>query len=138
MIRPSSWLLPGSRTPDPGRFCWHKDSQQMTTRANDQEEPTGRPRLATPRAAPSPDLVTNGARCRSRGCVFPAEESEAGLCFYHQRLEQEPNHFCSCQPTLLVLRRALFSAGGSEAAYRRIRDRQRMAAQRAAFQHGLA
>lgn len=84
----------------------------------------------------NPDAVLR--RCRARGCVFPAEENAQGLCFYHERLEREPQHFRSHQPTLLVLRQGLLIPDDGEADQRRARDRQRLAAQRKAFQQGLA
>jgi hypothetical protein len=84
----------------------------------------------------NPDAAAR--RCGARGCVFPAEENAQGLCFYHERLEREPQHFRSYQPTLLVLRQGLLIPGDGEAAQRRARDRQRLAAQLEAFQQGLA
>ena len=84
--------------------------------------------LGTCGARPSPE-----ARCKERGCVFPAAGDTADLCSYHERIHQEPKHFETLQPTVLVLAQAIFGLPDTEREDFRAGDRRRLSDERTAF-----
>lgn len=48
------------------------------------------------------------ARCRIKGCVFPASDPATGMCHSHGRQEIEPEFFQSYQPILYVLQQGKY------------------------------
>jgi hypothetical protein len=93
--------------------------------------------LSVPHPAREP-VGRSPARCGEKGCVFPAEGNESGLCSYHLRQQLEPALFSSWQPTWLLVNRPAPEFDCSESARGRSRDRRRLAAQCKAFRQGLA
>lgn len=96
-------------------------------------EPVPPARLRAPWNSPG-----NGRRCSEKACVFPSTGAAMGLCLYHERLQQEPAHFRSFQPILLIISQAAADLSDYESDNHRAQDRRRLEAQRKAFQEGLA
>lgn len=71
-------------------------------------------------------------RCRQKGCVFPAQPG-GDECADHRRRSLEPAYFQSQQPTFLLLDQARFGLPDSEPDDSRVKDRQRLAAERVRF-----
>lgn len=90
-------------------------------------------KLRTPCTSPGSTV-----RCSEKACVFPSTGTAMELCLYHERLRREPAHFCSFQPTLLVISQAAFGVSAYESDNSRAQDRRRLEAQCKAFQEGLA
>jgi len=73
------------------------------------------------------------ARCRIKGCIFPAAPHTNGRCLHHYRQENEPTLFHSHQPTLLILEHAKFELPLTHTKDFRRSDQRRLAALREAF-----
>ena len=90
-------------------------------------------------ASPSPAAEPSArARCREKGCIFPATRLSSGKCLLHYLEECEPTLFLSCQPTMLLLDRAKFGCPDIEGDAWRARDRRRLAALREKFLEEVA
>lgn len=79
-------------------------------------------------------------QCDEKGCVFPASGPGGRKCLVHDREKNEPEHFESFQPTVLLLDRAKYGLPDPETEpddYR-ARDRHRQASEREAFFEGVA
>jgi hypothetical protein len=98
------------------------------------QEPRPDSSPATPKAAESSASAFSAARCKEKGCIFPAEFAALGKCIHHHRELTEPDLFCSLQPTLLLLGQAKYGLPESEPDDSRFLDRRRQAAEREAFQ----
>ena len=85
-------------------------------------------------AAPAP----RPARCRVKGCIFPAASARTGRCLVHDRAEKEPKHFLSVQPSILLVDRAKFGIPDPDYEDLRARDRRRLAALRERFREEVA
>jgi len=77
-------------------------------------------------------------RCCQKACVFPAQPGCRGECAYHRRQSLEPRCFQSLQPSFLLLDQAKFGLPDSEPDDARVRDRNRLAAERMRFMLGEA
>jgi len=77
-------------------------------------------------------------RCCQKACVFPAQPGCRGECAYHRRQSLEPACFQSLQPSFLLLDQAKFGLPDSEPDDARVRDRNRLAAERVRFMLGEA
>ena len=77
-------------------------------------------------------------RCCQKACVFPAQPGGQGECAYHRRQSLEPCCFQSLQPSFLLLDQAKFGLPDSEPDDARVRDRNRLAAERLRFMLGEA
>jgi hypothetical protein len=77
-------------------------------------------------------------RCCQKACVFPAQPGCRGECAYHRRQSLEPGCFQSLQPSFLLLDQAKFGLPDSEPDDARVRDRNRLAAERMRFMLGEA
>lgn len=86
------------------------------------------------RAAPLSSL-SGASRCDEKGCVFPVVGPGKSKCLAHSREEDEPKHFGSSQPTVLLLDRAKYGLPDPETEPddSRARDRRRELAEREAF-----
>ena len=78
-------------------------------------------------------LVPFLPRCCHRGCVFPAQPDGNRECADHRRQSLEAIYFQSQQPTLLLLEQAKFGLPDAEPDDSRVKDRQRLAAERVRF-----
>jgi len=78
------------------------------------------------------------SRCCQKACVFPAQPGGRGECAYHRRQSLEPGCFQSLQPSFLLLDQAKFGLPDSEPDDARVRDRNRLAAERVRFMLGEA
>lgn len=95
---------------------------------------------AHPSGPPPPSLALAnllGARCKVKGCIYPATEVEAGMCLCHFYQEEEPQFFQSRQPSLRMLEIAKYGLT-TEDEDTRIRLRHESVALRAAFLKGMA
>ncbi len=89
--------------------------------------------VAAPEQAPhvSP---TVSARCREKGCIFPAVGRAGGKCVHHYREEREPTMYLSKQPTRAALDHGKFIPADEELMFgSRQADRRRFEAEREAF-----
>jgi len=77
-------------------------------------------------------------RCCQKACVFPAQPGCRGECAYHRRQSLEPGCFQSLQPSSLLLEQVKFGLPDSEPDDARVRDRNRLAAERMRFMLGEA
>ena len=83
---------------------------------------------------PSQERDMGSARCRERGCIFPALGGVHGKCFHHYREEREPTMFLSKQPTRATLDHGKFFHADEELVFgSREADRRRLEAERQAF-----
>ena len=89
--------------------------------------------LLKPGATTGLRLEQRSARCRHKGCVFPAQPGSEGECADHRRRSLEPACFQSQQPTSLLLDQARFGLPDSEPDTSRAKDRQRLTAERVRF-----
>jgi hypothetical protein len=96
-------------------------------------EAGSRLRPAAPKPASQPAQKLSSWRCREKGCVFPARPDGNGKCSYHRLQQLEPNLFESLQPTVLMLEQVKFGLPEDEPDDSRVVDRNRQAAERAAF-----
>ncbi len=90
----------------------------------------------TPPAAtqPSPATEHASARCREKGCIFPARAGTGGRCLHHWREENEPAMFLSRQPIRTTVDQAKFYAPVEPPVFgSRFSDRVRFAKEREAF-----
>ena len=87
------------------------------------------------RCAAPPSSLPGVPRCDEKGCVFPVAGPGKSKCLNHRREEDEPKHFGSSQPTVLLLDRARFGLPDPETEPddSRARDRRRELAEREAF-----
>lgn len=119
-----------------------RNSEPQTSSISKHPVPLAKPTAgifsATDATSHSPQAGPRPARCRERGCVFPAEENAHGLCAYHERQRLEPALFSSWQPTWLLVHRSAAGVECAESTPSRSHDRRKLAAQFAAFQQGLA
>lgn len=96
-------------------------------------EASSRLKKTAPKPACLLALKLSSWRCREKGCVFPAKPDGNGKCFYHRLQQLEPNMFESLQPTVLMLEQVKFGLPEDEPDDSRVVDRNRQAAERAAF-----
>ena len=74
------------------------------------------------------------ARCREKGCIFPASHGADGKCVHHYREQREPAMYLSSQPTRAVLEHGKFFQPAEELVFgSREADRRRLEAERRAF-----
>ena len=74
------------------------------------------------------------ARCREKGCIFPARGGEGGKCLHHRRQEREPSMYVSKQPTWAALEQGRCAQLREETVFgSREADRRRFEAERRAF-----
>lgn len=91
------------------------------------------PPVTTQKEAPQV-AATAPARCRERGCIFPALGGADGKCFHHFREEREPAMFLSKQPTRAALDHGKFLPADEELMFgSRGADRRRLESERQAF-----
>lgn len=122
-----------SNSSTPGAACRQAEGLPSSLPGPISQEPVPDGKLRTPWTSPG-----SGVRCSEKACVFPSTGTANGLCLYHERLQREPAHFCSFQPTLLAISQAAFGISAYESDNSRAQDRHRLEAQRKAFQEGLA
>ncbi|HEV2351031.1 MAG TPA: hypothetical protein VG028_14415 [Terriglobia bacterium] len=114
-------------------------------RARAKEAPRPRPldenaAGAHPSGPPPPGLpagLAPGARCKVKGCIYPATQAEAGMCLCHFHQEEEPRFFQSRQPSLRMLEIARYGLTTEDEDNRLRRKRQAMEL-RQAFLKGMA
>lgn len=85
--------------------------------------------------SPAPILDSydaSAARCSVKGCVFPLTQGRTE-CHYHELVRSEALLFQSHQPSHLLSLKAPFGIPDQEIDDSRLQDRQRQAAERAAF-----
>ena len=97
-------------------------------------EPVQRPR----EGGAAPSAAGSHCRCGEKGCVFPADQSTAGMCRHHHRQRCEPALFHSLQVTGLLLDAAKLGLTNSKRDLARQQDRRRLEAIRERFLEDLA
>ena len=117
---------PASRTPRTLRGAVASVPPSLESRVSSQAEP----------GVPRRELFH--PRCCQKACVFPAQPGGRGECAYHRLQSLEPACFQSLQPSFLLLDQAKFGLPDSEPDDARVRDRNRLAAERIRFMLGEA
>jgi hypothetical protein len=141
MIRPHHHERPAMAR----RFFPDTDQASRREPTEGQEAPRPRPldensAGAHPSGPPPPSLalaILLGARCKVKGCIYPATEVEAGMCLCHFHMELEPKFFQSRQPSLRMLEIAKYGMT-TEWEDDRIRQRRQALELRRAFLKGMA
>jgi len=120
-------------------FSHLTDSSGAVTRklppAGPQDEITFASLAASPPVPPA--AIDSDARCKVKGCVYPATEIKAGLCLRHFHQDTEPQFFHSRQPSLRLLEAAVYGIA-TEDEERRIRLLRHRAALRRSFLKGVS
>jgi hypothetical protein len=126
-------------------FFQEIDEAARAQRAAAQEAPRPRPldesaAGAHPSGPPPPnpaDFIPSGARCKVKGCVYPATEVEAGMCLCHANMEDEPQFFHTRQPSLRLLEAGIYGMTTEDEDFR-IRLLENRIALRKIFLKGVA